>query len=146
LKLKRDGELALISGLYAMAPFIQGPVAGAGLPVLAENNGIFIDVPHQPGHGRLRHRGFHRAQPAGLAVVRDGGPTSRVSRPSSSASTSATRCGTRGVNFYRLLLAAGVPARLPAGHGHHARRRAFTTVCPEISRDTARDLAAFCKG
>jgi hypothetical protein len=22
----------------------------------------------------------------------------------------------------------------------------FTTVCPEISRDTARDLAAFCKG
>jgi len=22
----------------------------------------------------------------------------------------------------------------------------FNTVCPEISRDTARDLAAFCKG
>jgi len=22
----------------------------------------------------------------------------------------------------------------------------FTTVCPEISRDTARDLAAFCRG
>jgi hypothetical protein len=23
---------------------------------------------------------------------------------------------------------------------------AFTTICPEISRDTARDLAAFAKG
>jgi hypothetical protein len=22
----------------------------------------------------------------------------------------------------------------------------YTTVCPEISRDTARDLAAFCRG
>lgn len=22
----------------------------------------------------------------------------------------------------------------------------FTTVCPEVSRDTARDLAAFCRG
>ena len=49
------------------------------------------------------------------------------------------------INFYRLLLRAGVPARGRAGHGPMHGTEIFTIACPEISRDTARDLAAFRK-
>ncbi len=51
-----------------------------------------------------------------------------------------------GINFYRLLLSAGVPARARQVMGTSHGTEIFTIVCPEISRDTARDLAAFCKG
>ena len=51
-----------------------------------------------------------------------------------------------GINFYRLLLSAGVRRPLPPGDGHDARHRDLHDRLPEISRDTARDLAAFCKG
>jgi acetyl esterase/lipase len=40
--------------------------------------------------------------------------------------------------------AAGVPARCRQVMGTTHAVETFTTVCPEISRDTARDLAAFC--
>jgi acetyl esterase len=44
-----------------------------------------------------------------------------------------------------MLLAAGVPARCRRVMGTMHAVETFTTVCPEISRDTARDLAAFCR-
>jgi acetyl esterase len=44
LKLKQDGELGLISGLYAMAPFIKGQWPTPDSPSSTENDGIFIHV------------------------------------------------------------------------------------------------------
>ena len=44
LKLKQGGELGLISGLYAIAPFIGGQWPAPDCPSSAENNGIFIGV------------------------------------------------------------------------------------------------------
>jgi acetyl esterase len=104
LKLKQDGELGLISGLYAMAPFIRGQWPAPDCPSSIENNGILVISVNE------------------CDPLRD-----------------------EGVNFYRLLLAAGIPARCRQVIGMHAVE-AFTTVCPEISRHTARDLAAFCRG
>ncbi len=51
-----------------------------------------------------------------------------------------------GINFYRLLLAAGVPARGRQVMGTSHGTEIFTIACPDISRDTARDIAAFCRG
>ncbi len=51
-----------------------------------------------------------------------------------------------GINFYRLLLKAGIPARARQVMGTMHGTEIFTIACPEISRDTARDLAAFCTG
>jgi acetyl esterase len=50
-----------------------------------------------------------------------------------------------GVNFYRLLLRAGVPARCRQAMGTIHATEVFPALCPDISRDTARDMAAFCK-
>ena len=51
-----------------------------------------------------------------------------------------------GIEFYRLLLEAGVPARCRQQMGTMRRTEIFTVACPDVSRDTARDLAAFAKG
>ena len=51
-----------------------------------------------------------------------------------------------GLNFYRLLLKAGVPARGRQIMGTMHGTEIFGIACPEISHDTARDLAAFARG
>ncbi len=51
-----------------------------------------------------------------------------------------------GIEFYRLLLEAGVEARCRQVMGTMHGTEMFPLVCPEISRDSARDLAAFCRG
>ncbi|HTX49942.1 MAG TPA: alpha/beta hydrolase fold domain-containing protein, partial [Caulobacteraceae bacterium] len=50
-----------------------------------------------------------------------------------------------GVVFYRRLLAAGVPARCRQVMGTVHGTEIFAVACPDISRDTASDLANFAK-
>jgi acetyl esterase/lipase len=50
-----------------------------------------------------------------------------------------------GINFYRLLLSAGVPARCRQMMGTVHGTEIFTIACPDISADTARDIAAFTR-
>jgi acetyl esterase len=56
LKLKRDGELGLISGLYAMAPFIKGHWPDAGFPVLDSEQRHLHRPARQPGPAARRGR------------------------------------------------------------------------------------------
>jgi acetyl esterase/lipase len=51
-----------------------------------------------------------------------------------------------GVGFYRLLLRAGVPARCRQVMGTVHGTEIFSIACPEISRDTAADLARLARG
>ena len=44
LKLKRDGELGLIKGLYALCPYIAGQWPTPESPSSIENNGILLDL------------------------------------------------------------------------------------------------------
>jgi len=143
LMLKRDGELGLISGLYAMAPFIKGQWPTPDSPSSTENNGIFIDV-----HTNRATVGY------GIDAFTERNPLAWPSFATTAdvegfppVVISVNECDPlrdEGVNFYRLLLAAGVPARCRQVMGTMHAVETFTTVCPEISRDTARDLAAFC--
>jgi hypothetical protein len=50
------------------------------------------------------------------------------------------------VNFYRLLLAADVPARCRQMMGTMHGTEIFAIACPDVSRDTARDIASFAAG
>ena len=50
-----------------------------------------------------------------------------------------------GINFYRLLLEAEVPARCRQMMGTMHGTEIFAIACPDISRDTARDIAAFAR-
>ena len=51
-----------------------------------------------------------------------------------------------GVNFYRLLLRAGARAACRQVMGTTHATEIFPATCPEISRETARSIADFCRG
>ncbi|MGI9284217.1 MAG: alpha/beta hydrolase fold domain-containing protein [Pseudomonadales bacterium] len=50
-----------------------------------------------------------------------------------------------GINFYRLLLRAGVSARCRQVMGTIHGTEIFLLSCPDISNDTASDVALFCR-
>jgi acetyl esterase/lipase len=142
LKLKRDGELGLIKGLYALCPYIAGKWPQDAYPSSSENNGILLDLHSNRGAVGYGIEAFNERNPLAwpsFAAADDvaGFPPTVIS---------VNECDPlrdEGINFYRLLLRAGVPARCRQVMGTMHGTEVFAIACPEISRDTARDLAAF---
>ncbi len=145
MRLKREGDLALITGLYALCPYISGVWPRDDCPSSVENNGILLDLHNNRGAVGYGIEAFEAGDPLAwpsFATVDDvaGLPRTVIS---------VNECDPlrdEGVNFYRLLLEAGVPARGRMVLGTMHGTEIFTIACPEISRDTARDLAAFARG
>jgi acetyl esterase len=144
LKLAQDGDLGLIKGLYAMCPYIRGEWPTPECPSSTENNGILLDLHSNRGAMGYGIEAFKERNPLAwpsFATAQDlqGFPPTVIS---------VNECDPlrdEGINFYRLLLAAGVSARCRQVMGTMHGTEIFTIACPEISRDTARDLAAFCR-
>jgi acetyl esterase/lipase len=145
LSLKRDGELGLISGLYALCPYIAGRWPLPENPSSTQNNGILLDLHNNRGAMGYGIEAFNEKNPLawpGFATAEDvaGFPPTVIN---------VNECDPlrdEGINFYRLLLEAGVPARCRQMMGTMHATEIFTIACPEVSRDTARDIAAFAKG
>ena len=145
LKLKRDGDLGLIKGLYALCPYIAGQWPAPGSLSSVENEGILLHLHNNRGAIGYGIEAFNEGNPLAwpsFATIEDvaGFPPTVIN---------VNECDPlrdEGINFYRLLLSAGVPARCRQVMGTSHGTEIFTIACPEISRDTARDLAAFCRG
>ena len=145
LKLKQDGDLGLIKGLYALCPYIAGQWPTPECPSSTENNGILLELHNNRGALGYGIEAFNDRNPLAwpsFATIEDvqGLPPTVIS---------VNECDPlrdEGLNFYRLLLQAGVSARARQVMGTMHGTEIFTIACPEISRDTARDLAAFCTG
>ena len=144
LKLKLDGNLGLVRGLYALCPYIAGHWPHAGSASSVENNGIFLDLHNNNGSMVYGIDAFIAKNPLawpGFATIEDvaGLPPTVIS---------VNECDPlrdEGINFYRLLLQAGVAAKSRQVMGTVHGTEVFPMCCPDISQDTARDLAAFCK-
>jgi len=144
LKLKADGDLGLVKGLYALCPYIAGEWPTPGSPSSIENNGILLDLHNNRGAVGYGIDAFKERNPLAwpsFATVEDvsGFPPTVIS---------VNECDPlrdEGINFYRLLLRAGVPARGRQVLGTMHATEIFTIACPEVSRDTARDIAAFAR-
>jgi acetyl esterase/lipase len=145
LKLKRDGDLGLIKGLYALCPYIAGQWPQDRYPSSTENNGILLDLHNNRGAMGYGIEAFNARDPLawpGFATLEDvkGLPPTVIS---------VNECDPlrdEGLAFYRLLLEAGVPARGRQVMGTIHGTEVFAVCCPDISHDTARDLAAFARG
>ena len=144
LRLRRDGDLGLVKGLYAMCPYIAGQWPTPECPSSTENNGILLDLHNNRGRVGYGIEEFTDRNPlawpsfAGVDDVQGFPPTV----------ISVNECDPlrdEGINFYRLLLRAGIAARCRQVMGTMHGTEVFTIACPDISRDTARDLAAFCR-
>jgi acetyl esterase len=144
LALKRKGELELVKGLYALCPCLAGMWSDGTYPSSIENNGLFINVQnnrHAMGYGIEAYQARDPLAWARFATKQDvtGLPPTVIS---------VDECDPlrdEGIVFFRLLLSAGVAARGREVLGTMHFTELLPVLCPEISRDTAHDLADFTK-
>jgi len=144
LKLLQDGNIDLIQGLYALCPYIAGTWPLPENPSSTENNGILLDLHNNNGAMAYGIAALTRKDPLawpGFASEADvkGLPPTVIS---------VNECDPlrdEGINFYRLLVRAGVAATCRQVMGTIHGTEIFPIACPDISRATARDIAGFCK-
>jgi acetyl esterase/lipase len=144
LKLKADGDLDLIRGLYALCPYIAGSWPQDRYPSSSENNGIFLDLHNNRG-----------AMAYGIEEFEAGNPLAWPSFASEDdvrglvpTVISVNECDPlrdEGIAFYRLLQRADVPARCRVVMGTIHGTEIFALACPDISRDTAASIALFSR-
>ena len=145
LKLKQDGDIGLVTGLYALCPYIAGRWPHEGSASSVENNGILLELHNNRG-----------AMAYGIEALNDKNPLAWPGFASEEdvkglppVVISVNECDPlrdEGINFYRLLLRAGVPTRCRQVMGTIHGTEIFPICCPDISRNTAQDLAAFARG
>ncbi len=144
LKLRRDGDLDLVKGLYALCPYIAGQWPAPGCPSSVENEGILLHLHNNRGAMGYGIEAFQARDPLAWPSF----ATEEDVRGFPPTVISVNECDPlrdEGVNFYRLLLAAGVPTRCRQIMGTMHGTEIFSIACPEISRDAARHIAAFAR-
>ena len=142
LRLLRDGDIGLIKGLYAMCPFIAGRWPLPENPSSSENNGILLELHSNRWAMAYGIQELERRNPLawpGFATEDD----VRGLVPTMISVNECDPLRDEGVNFYRLLLRAGVPARCRQVMGTIHGTEIFPMTCPDISRDTAASIARF---
>jgi acetyl esterase len=145
LQIKRDGDVDLVKGLYALCPYIAGQWPAPGCPSSVENEGILLHLHNNRGAMGYGIEAFNERNPLAwpsFAKVDDvtGFPPTVIN---------VNECDPlrdEGINFYRLLLKANVSARCRQMMGTMHGTEIFSIACPEISADTARDIAGFARG
>jgi acetyl esterase/lipase len=142
--LKREGDLGLITGLYALCPYIAGRWPLPENPSSTENNGILLELHNNRGamaYGIEELEGRNPLAWPGFATEEDvDGLVPTV--------ISVNECDPlrdEGINFYRLLLRAGVPARCRQVMGTIHATEIFPIMCPDVSRETALSIADFAR-
>jgi acetyl esterase len=144
LRLKQDGDLGVIKGLYSMCPYIAGIWPLPENPSSVENNGILLDLHNNRG-----------AMAYGIEEVATRNPlawpgfaTEEDVRGLVPVMISVNECDPlrdEGINFYRLLVRAGVDARCRQVMGTIHGTEILPMLCPDISRDTAASIADFAR-
>ncbi|MDE0025640.1 MAG: alpha/beta hydrolase [Spirochaetaceae bacterium] len=145
LKLLRDGDIGLVQGLYALCPYIAGRWPLPKHPSSSVNNGILLELHNNRGAMAYGIEQLEAGNPLawpGFAAIEDvqGLPECVIS---------VNECDPlrdEGIEFYRLLLAAGVPAQCRQVMGTIHATEIFPIAAPEVSRETARSIADFCRG
>jgi acetyl esterase len=141
MSLKRSGELSAVKGLFLMCPYTAGEWPGKPGSAALENAGILVDMRSNAGAMAYGIEAFDRRDPLawpGFATEEDfaGLPPTIIH---------VNECdGLRddGVKLFRTMLRAGVSVRCRQLMGTTHGTEAFVILCPEISRETARDIVA----
>ncbi len=144
LKLKQDGDMGLVRGLYALCPYIAGTWPQERFPSSIENNGLLIDLHNNHGAMAYGIEELHARNPLawpGLATEDD----VRGLVPTVISVNECDPLRDEGIDFYRLLLRAGVRASCRQVMGTIHGTEIFVVACPDISRETAASIARFCK-
>jgi acetyl esterase/lipase len=143
LKLKRDGDLGLIKGLFAMCPYIAGRWPQDHLPSSTENNGILLDLHNNRGAMGYGIEALEAEDPLAWPLFATEDDVAGLV-PTVISVNECDPLRDEGIEFYRLLLRAGVPARCRQVMGTMHGTEIFSVACPDVSHDTAASIAHFC--
>jgi acetyl esterase/lipase len=144
LRLKRDGDLGLIAGLYALCPYIAGGWPDPAYPSSEENNGILLNLHNNRGAMSYGIGEFE----AGNPLAWPGFATEEDVRGMVPTMISVNECDPlrdEGIAYYRLLMSAGVSARCRQVMGTVHGTEILPMACPDISHDTAASIADFAR-
>jgi acetyl esterase len=144
LRLKREGRLDLIQGLYALCPYIAGEWPLKENPSSIENNGILLDLHNNQGAMSYGIEEFEKRNPLAWPGFAKGDDVQGLP-PTVISVNECDPLRDEGINFYRLLLREGVEARCRQVMGTMHGTEILPIACPEISLDTARNIADFCR-
>ncbi len=145
MKLLAEGDVGLVSGLYALCPYIAGSWPRPEYPSTYENEGIWIDVHDSQGAMVYGIEAFEARDPLAWPSF----ATESDVRGLPPVVINVNECDPlrdEGVAFYRLLLASGVPARCRQIMGTMHGTELIPNLCPDVTHDAARDIAAFARG
>jgi acetyl esterase/lipase len=144
MRLKRDGDLSLIRGLYALCPYIAGQWPQDRYPSSTENNGLLLNLHDNRGAMAYGIEQLAARNPlAWPAFATEDDVRGLV--PTTITVNECDPLRDEGIAFYRLLLRAGVTASCRQVMGTIHGTELFVIACPEISREAAASIARFCR-
>lgn len=143
MRLLREKKIGLIHGLYALCPYIAGEWPQDRFPSSTENNGILLDLHSNVHKHAYGIEAFEKRDPLAWPSFAKGEDV-RGLPPTMISVNECDPLRDEGIEFYRLLLREGVHARCRQVMGTAHGTEILPIVCPEISRETARSVAAFC--
>ncbi|MGD0191311.1 MAG: alpha/beta hydrolase fold domain-containing protein [Rhizomicrobium sp.] len=140
LKLKRDGDLGLVKGLYALCPYIAGEWPQAKYPSSTENNGLLLELHNNYGAMAYGIEELRKKNPLAWPAFASEDDV-RGFPPTVISVNECDPLRDEGIAFYRMLMRAGVAARCRQVMGTTHGTEIFSICCPDISYDTASDIA-----
>lgn len=144
LRLNREGRASRVGGFYALCPYIAGDWPQDRFPSSVENNGILLDLHNNVGKHSYGIEAFEKQDALAWPIFASEDDLKGLP-PVMISVNECDPLRDEGVVFYRMLLEAGVEARCRQVMGTMHGTEIFPIACPEISRDTARNLADFCR-
>jgi len=144
LKLKQDNDLGLIRGLYALCPYIAGAWPQDRFPSSSENNGLLLDLHSNYGATAYGIDAFNERNPLAWPSFASEADVTGLP-PTVISVNECDPLRDEGIEFYRLLLRAGVAARCRQVMGTLHGTEVFAVACPDISRESAASIAQFCR-
>jgi acetyl esterase/lipase len=144
MRLLREGQTDLVRGLYALCPYIAGAWPQEKYPSSYENNGLLLDLHHNIGAMAYGIDEFDARNPLAWPAFASEDDV-RGLPPTVISVNECDPLRDEGIEFYRLLLRAGVSTRCVQLMGTIHGSDVFVIACPDISRETAASIARFCR-
>ena len=142
MALLRAGDIGLVKGLYALCPYIAGEWPQERFPSSIENEGILLSLHNNRGRMTYGIDAFEARDP--LAWPSFATETDVAGLPPTFISVNeCDPLRDEGIDFYRLLLRAGVNAQCRTVMGTIHGTEIFASACPDVSYETAASIAHF---
>ncbi len=144
MQLSRDGDIGLISGIYALCPYIGGTWPQARFPSTIENNGLLLDLHNNNGGHAYGIAQLEAQNPLAWPSFATEDDVAKFPR----TFISVNECDPlrdEGIDFFRLLMRAGVAAQCRQVMGTIHGSEIFSVSCPDVADETAASIARFCQ-